>query len=296
MQLRRFDDPAAFSEQVMPFLLSKEAEHNLQLGLIGNLVRGTDEYPQPPYMALVARDHRVVAVALRTPPFKLIVSMVAPEDHDALKLITQDVRTVFELLPGVSGHLESATAFAHFWETTTGQRAVFNMPQRIYKLQEVQMPRGVAGEYRPATHVEFDLLMGWYAAFYMEALGEQPDPAHMRRAITNYLKAQGRGLRVWWDDGAPVSMAGYTGFTQNGVRVGAVYTPPEKRKKGYASACVAAVSQELLDSGRKFCFLFTDLNNPTSNSIYQQIGYRPVCDVGDYRFERVSFGFSHERG
>lgn len=87
-----------------------------------------------------------------------------------------------------------------------------------------------------------------------------------------------------WDDGQPVSLAGYSGPTPHGIRVGPVYTPPAQRGKGYASACVAALSRLLLDGGRAYCFLFTDMGNPTSNPIYQAIGYRPVCDVDEYRF------------
>jgi predicted GNAT family acetyltransferase len=85
-------------------------------------------------------------------------------------------------------------------------------------------------------------------------------------------------------DDRPVSLAGYGGPTRHGIRIGPVYTPPAERRRGYASACVAALSQQLLDRGRRFCFLFTDLANPTSNHIYQQIGYRPVSDVDEYRF------------
>jgi predicted GNAT family acetyltransferase len=79
-------------------------------------------------------------------------------------------------------------------------------------------------------------------------------------------------------------MAGHTGPTPNGIRVISVYTPPHLRGRGYASACVAALSQRLLDQGRKFCFLFTDLANPTSNHIYQEIGYEPVRDIDQWRF------------
>jgi predicted GNAT family acetyltransferase len=79
-------------------------------------------------------------------------------------------------------------------------------------------------------------------------------------------------------------MAGYAGPTPNGIRVGPVYTPPHLRGRGYASACVAALSQELLDTGHKFCFLFTDLLNATSNHIYQVIGYQPIVDVDMYQF------------
>lgn len=286
MHITRFSDPTAFYQRVKPFLVAHEAEHNLLLGIIGNLMQDLGDYTEPPYLALVERDSQVVAVILRTPPFNLLVSMVAVEDREALRLVAEDVYALTEQLPGVSGHIESANWFAQYWQTTTGQQSVLHMPQRIYKLEQVQMPRSIPGENRPATHAEFDLLVAWYIAFYGEALSEQPDPARMRKAITNYLKAEGRGLRVWWNDDQPVSMAGFMGFTPNGVRIGAVYTPPEHRKRGYASACVARLSQELLDQGRKFCFLFTDLTNPTSNAIYQQIGYQPVCDVGDYRFVR----------
>ena len=47
----------------------------------------------------------------------------------------------------------------------------------------------------------------------------------------------------------------------------------------------AAASQAQLDAGRTFVFLFTDLANPTSNRIYQAIGYEPVIDVDQLRFE-----------
>ena len=77
---------------------------------------------------------------------------------------------------------------------------------------------------------------------------------------------------------SPVSLAGHAGETPNGARVGPVYTPPELRGRGYASALTAALTEQLLER-RRFCFLFTDLANPTSNSIYQRIGYRPVTDV-----------------
>jgi len=94
-----------------------------------------------------------------------------------------------------------------------------------------------------------------------------------------------RGMMIWSHKGNPVSMAGYSGPTTNGIRIGAVYTPPTQRKKGYASACVAGLSQYLLDLGFQFCFLFTDLMNPTSNHIYQQIGYQAVSDVDTFEFK-----------
>jgi predicted GNAT family acetyltransferase len=77
-------------------------------------------------------------------------------------------------------------------------------------------------------------------------------------------------------------MAGWAGRTARGVRVSFVYTPPEFRRLGYAAACVASLTQQLLDEGQSFCCLYADLANPTSNGIYQRMGYRPICDVSSY--------------
>jgi predicted GNAT family acetyltransferase len=92
-------------------------------------------------------------------------------------------------------------------------------------------------------------------------------------------------MYLWEVEGERVALAAYVGPTPNGIRINTVYTPPERRRRGYASSLVADLSQLQLDRGRRFCFLFTDLSNPTSNKIYQNIGYRPVCDVEEITFE-----------
>jgi len=108
-----------------------------------------------------------------------------------------------------------------------------------------------------------------------------PDPAADARALGMLGDQTDRALFLW-HDGQPVSMAGYNGPTPNGMRISYVYTPSELRGRGYASAATAAVSQTLLDAGRRFCFLYTDRRNPTSNRIYQRIGYQPVLDGDEY--------------
>ena len=102
--------------------------------------------------------------------------------------------------------------------------------------------------------------------------------------VEHRLGRPDEGLVIWEHDG-PVSLAGYAGPTPNGIRVGPVYTPPHLRGHGYASALTAALTGRLLDEGRRYCFLFTDLANPTSNSIYQRIGYRRVGDVSRWAFD-----------
>ncbi len=98
------------------------------------------------------------------------------------------------------------------------------------------------------------------------------------------LRTEYRGLGVWEDEGRVVSYAGFGGRTPHGVRVDPVYTPPEQRGRGYASACTAALSQYLLERGHQRCFLHPDLASATANKIYQAIGYRPVGDVLEIRF------------
>ena len=130
---------------------------------------------------------------------------------------------------------------------------------------------------RVAMDGDLGTVAQWSNAFSAEA-GVPANEAWMRDLV-----AQGRTLL--WDDGEPRSMAASCGETPNGIRIGYVYTPPEWRGRGYASACVAALSRKIIESGRRFCFLYTDLSNPTSNAIYQRIGYQPVCDIVDYRFD-----------
>jgi predicted GNAT family acetyltransferase len=141
----------------------------------------------------------------------------------------------------------------------------------------------VPGRFRRASDADRALLVRWLAAFNREALGTGP-PFDAERWVDNALTSPVRGVSLWEYGSAPVSLAAYAGPTPHSMRVGPVYTPPERRGKGYASACVAAVSQQLLDEGRSFCTLFTDLSNPTSNHIYQAIGYQPVCDADVYEF------------
>ena len=111
------------------------------------------------------------------------------------------------------------------------------------------------------------------------------DPGVYERQVRHRLGASTSGYTIWEDGGEPVSMSGYGGRTPNGIRIGPVYTPPEHRGRGYATSLVAEQSARLLREGRMFCFLYTDLANPTPNAIYERIGYARVCDSRQIAFE-----------
>lgn len=286
MKLTRYDDARAFYDRIEAFLLAHEAEHCLMLGLRATLIQQPDYFGEPPYLAVIEEGEEIAGAALRTPPFNLALSLM-PNGKlagAALALLAQDVRTVYPTLSGVLGPSALSRAFAEEWQRMTGQAYHPGIKERIYRLDQVIPVSGVPGTLRRAAEADRALLVTWMAAFHTEALGNR-EPLDAERWVDDVLHSSIRTVYLWEDDGGvPVSMAGYTGPTPHGMRIGPVYTPPELRRRGYASACTAAASQALLDAGRRFCFLFTDLANPTSNHIYQTIGYQPVCDVDEYRF------------
>jgi predicted GNAT family acetyltransferase len=164
------------------------------------------------------------------------------------------------------------------------------MRQGVYALEQVEPLDPVPGAARVAKDDDFGLLLRWWIAFGEEVLHEGgPGREDAEENVRHKLRSPTGGFLLWEDDGDAVSLAGWGGPTPNGIRVGPVYTPPELRGRGYATALTAELSRQLLDGtlfegGRRFCFLYTDLANPTSNAIYERIGYRKVAESAEIIF------------
>ena len=280
MQLTRHENAGDFLARAGDFLAAREAEHNLILGISSRLQREPRIYGEPAYLATVEDGGRVVGVTMRTPPHNLILSEI--DDEAAIPLVLEDAREVFGTLPGVVGPKAPAGRFAELWQEATGAQGRLEIEQRCFRADHADAPENVSGRMRDYESRDRELGVEWMDAFVAEAL-HAPEPESSAEFVDRRSEDPDGGL-VLWDDGEAVSMAGFGGRTPNGIRVGPVYTPPELRGRGYASALTAALTQRLLDEGRRFCFLFTDLANPTSNNIYQRIGYRPVIDVDLWRF------------
>jgi len=278
MQVVRYTDAAAFSRIVTPLLSRAEAENNLPLGICAGLESG----PPPsrsPYLATIESASAPVGVAIMTPPYKLVLSAAPP---GALEAVCADLVGGEIPVPGVVGPMGVAQAFAATWGRRTGADVGLERRLRIYQLTAVVSPRPVTGRLRRCGAGDLAVVEPWAQAFVLETRLSD-DVAE----IAETLRRAVREGRVYaWDDAGLRAMAAWAGPTPNGARITLVYTPPALRGRGYASACVAALSALLLGSNRKYCFLFTDLANPTSNSIYMKLGYRPVCDVHEYRFDR----------
>jgi uncharacterized protein len=282
VQVERFSDAQAFLDAAGPFLAEHEAEHNLLFGIAATLIIDSERYREQPFLAAVRRDDEVVAAAVMTPPFNVVLSMT--DDPDPIVAIGRDLGRNRFTVPGVTAPVEVARRFADLWTQRHGLIPKLAFAQRIYRLERVTRPSDVSGTMRAATEADRELLIDWVHAFLVEAL-ERPSEDEAESIVDSALRTGSRTFYLWEDGGRSVSLAGVTGPTPNGIRVGPVYTPPESRRRGYGSAVTAAASQAQLDSGRTFVFLFTDLDNPTSNKIYQAIGYEPVMDVDQWTFE-----------
>ena len=279
MRLDRYERADDFLADAGAWLEAREAEHNLILGICSTLRVDPAVYPRPPYFAVIRDESRIVACAIRTPPWPLILSEI--DDAGALPLVAADVAGALagERLSGAVGPPDMARAFADGWVAAHGGTWEIGLDELIFRLERVIPPaRPAPGLMRRAASADRELVSRWVIDFATESLPED-DRARLSESVDRWLEMTGRTVYLWEDGGAPVSLTGVSGATPHGIRIGPVYTPPALRSRGYASSLVAAVSQEQLDAGRRFCFLYTDLANPTSNKIYQEIGYQPVTDA-----------------
>jgi predicted GNAT family acetyltransferase len=284
MRLTRYPFAADFLAAAQDDLARHEAANCLPLGIASQLVEHPERIETPPYLAAVEDQGRVIAAALMTLPSRFVLSL--SESPQALGLLAADARDFSPAISTITGPVPVTQWFADHWRALSGDTVTLGMSERIYQLTRVKPPVGVPGRARPATSADRDLLVQWVGEFELEAFGTLSSGVEAR--VDGILAIRSRGIYLWEDAGQPVSLAGYGGRTPHGIRIGPVYTPRPLRGRGYASACVATLSQHHLDSGRQFCCLYTDLANPPSNHVYQVIGYQPVCDVQEYRFAPAS--------
>ena len=209
---------------------------------------------------------------MQTPPFPAFLS--AMTEATAVEL-ADELAAIRPGLPGVNAEEGAAWAFAGLWRERTGKDATVFRRSRLFRLGELAWPSPRPdGGPRPATTADRDLLLAWMEAFDGD-IGERIPQDHSR-AIDSRIGYG--GFTIWEVGGVPVSVAGVTRAVGGMIRVGPVYTPPERRGRGYGGAATATVSEAALAAGIAEVLLYTDLANPISNALYQRLGYRPVED------------------
>jgi len=282
MVLTTYDSAADYLVVTQEMLEAEEVVNGLMLGICLRLVRDPNRYGTLPYLATVEDDDGIVMAAAMTPPHKLLVASPQHDLGQAPALIVRDLLANGWTVPGVLGPAHIADTFAAAWGEIAGQPYEEEMRQRVFQLTAVKLPKGTPGRLRAAVHDDLDLVAEWAFHFTVGIFGEG-DREGIRRSVERRIAERGIYL---WEDGQPVSVAARSRSTRSTIAVNLVYTPPEFRRRGYATACVAHLSQLLLDQGWRSCTLFTDLANSTSNHIYQEIGYVPVCDFNEYVFPK----------
>jgi uncharacterized protein len=265
-------DPGRVVREAEAYLLAEPVLHNLMLTVLHArmLRKESGRY-------WIARDDGAVrGVVFQSPlHFPAALSLLSP---GAVAPLVRAILAAGVLLPGANGEAGTVARFAGEWAEQRKAPARPVRGQRIYVAEDLVAPKTVGGHLRPAMLGDRDLMTAWIQAFRADV----DEPGIDADAVVQ-AKLEDRMLWIWDNDG-PVAVAAHSEPVAGIARVQYVYTPPPSRKRGYASACVFELSSRLHAQGWR-CMLFTDLANPTSNSVYRAIGYRAVAEALQYRFD-----------
>jgi predicted GNAT family acetyltransferase len=266
------EDPRIALDAAGQYLRARPVEHNVLLGLLEDRIA----VPVAGRYWWVEREGQVVAFAFQSPI--TFLAGITASDRQAAAALAEAVAATEPGIPALVGEAGAAATFAGWYATLRKTPVTPLEGQRLYRLGTLVPPTGVAGSLRLATAEDEPLVVAWSVEFVRDIGGENSEDA--AQSAKRRL-AEGR---VWiWEDGSPVSVAMVPATVERVSRVGFVYTPPEHRRRGYAAALTAAVSERCLAAGADTCVLFTQLSNPTSNAIYQRIGYEAVQEAVAYR-------------
>ena len=281
MKFRLYTDVDEFYNDTYDVLMRHEAQNLIPLGniIIGHEGKDKTDWRDPAkwLMATISDAKGIQLTAIMTPPHN--ITLYATENKINIKIINCLIDGLEEKeIPGVTTEKNLAEYFAREYTVRKGLTFQATMSQRIYELTSVNRDVKQFGIVRLLEEKDMYFFPYWIEAFNSASIYGKTDMAIPQGEELYRYRLAAKKIYVLEDNGIPVSMAGYTRELQTAIGVAFVYTPPYYRGKGYATSCVAQISQLALDKGYTKCVLYTDLANPTSNSIYQKMGYTAVCD------------------
>lgn len=284
MRFLHYPNINVYIEQVLPFLEQQEAANNLMIGLLLNLQQKPEEMTTASLYA-IKKEERVVLAAMRTSPDMpfLVFGERSCLEEASLKLC-EELKVVQFSTEHILGPDFFVKPFARVWKTFFRLETELSRALKVFRLDQLKTVRLSDGKLRAAEEKDISLLTDWRIAFDKEAFSKNTSPEEGSKMVVE--KVESRDLYVWEVDSKVVTMVARARPTRHGITVNYVYTPPQFRKRGYATSCVATLSQYLLDSGYDFCSLFTDASNPTSNKIYQSMGYQWVADFSNIKLKK----------
>jgi uncharacterized protein len=260
-------DAGAFLRRAEAWLLQQEAGNNILLSVAYLLERGAKPFHGAAFLATVEQHDEVCGCVICPPPDGVYMTAIPPS---AVRPVSEMLRAMFDSVPELLGPEPAATLFAAQWAPDAWH---INNRFRRYRLDRVSADaKASSGYLRLGKTSDLPVLENWAANYRREARAN-PDIAALFR-----IMLERNSLYVWDDDG-PRCVVTASGFTPNGARISSTYTPPEFRRNGYARSAVSAVCQQLLDSGRRFCVIVADVDEPAPNAVYAQIGFQPTGEI-----------------
>ena len=271
--VERTDSATDALDAVGAHLATDPVRHNLVLTLLHTRAA----HPEPGRYWVVRDGERPAGIVLQSPLD--FVATATPMATEAIAAAVEAIVAAGVRLPGVTGEALTAARFAGHWteQTRTGARPV--QGQRIYEVDEVLAGPSPGGAHRAATDDDLALVTAWFTAFGDEIGEVRGDVAPL------VARRLGAGHLSLWEHDGPVALAAVSDPLEGVARIGPVYTPPDRRGGGFGSALVAAVSAAVRARGTR-CILYTDLGNPTANSVYRRLGYRAVTEALRYHFDQ----------
>jgi GNAT superfamily N-acetyltransferase len=275
MKIRSTHDPVEFKATVSAFLEADPVLHSVLLTNVEDRINAITTDPQPPaFLSLHTDGGKVVGAILCTAQRGIYLGGL-PEEF-----VPFIVDACVELAPNpwiVEGTAYAGLLLADEISVRLGGEFRSTRRVRLHRLERF-VEQKAPGAPRQAVLADLDVAARMLAEFALEADHQSPpDDQEWARARIEL----GR-IWLWEDNGQIVSLVVHQATVFGATRVGPVYTPPEHRGHGYASALTADITRRILATGSAPC-LFTDLANPTSNKIYAAIGYHHVIDL--HRFE-----------
>ncbi len=261
--IKVYQDNIEFRQEHLNFLYQEEVKNSLMIGISSRL-----DVKDSHYVASLIGDHVLLGVLAGK---NLILSANTLEEDVYQELVEHMEKIPY---PGIVGEKNICLAYQKAYENHTKKAMNVGMNQRIYYCKKVVQVSNVEGNFRVATEDDFSVLIDWVYDFIVRIEGEKS--AKDSEEVLHHILGEKR-LFVLEKDGELLTMCARSRPLNKSETVALVYTPVPLRNHGYASKAVEQLTRLLLEE-REMATLYTDLANPTSNSIYQKIGYVPYCD------------------
>ena len=270
MKIVRHATAAEFRKFYQPWLMEKEDLNNGLLSLASVLLNEEHVFSPPYWFGGVSTDEKIIGCGIHAHPDGLVLTEL-PEE--ALPYIVKSLGPLRNQLCRVYGPVDTAEKFAELWGEIVNVAPQIQSRWHIYRATHLIPPRnGAQGYLRSGNIADSKLVRKWGRAY-----GEEI-PAQLDIADFMNRKLDSGDLYIW-ENGSPMTLVTLSGRTDHGIKISAVYTPPEYRGHGYASAAVIAIGQSMLDIGMRWITLSAEIDNPAER-VYQRIGFEIIgCNI-----------------